>query len=123
MKFLLDANMSPETAEFLRRRFSFDAISAIELGKANLEDLEIVALANQENRIIITQDLDFGGLYHETEARFGVIILRLSDQRIESVNSVLEKFFNQNKNIEIFKKNILIVIDETSTRIRNLPRE
>lgn len=33
MKFLLDANLSPETARFLRR-FSFDVKSLIEEGKA-----------------------------------------------------------------------------------------
>lgn len=120
MKLLLDANLSPETAEFLRRRFSFDAVSIIELRKTHLEDLDIIALAKQENQIIITQDLDFGGLYHEADPAFGVIILRLNDQRIESVNLILEKLFDSADGKQIFEENpnTLIVIDETSTRVR-----
>lgn len=93
MLLLLDANMSPKTAALLRRRFSFDAISLAEIKQTHLSDREVIELARQQHRIIITQDLDYGELYHETDPTFGVIILRLQDQRSPNVNQVLENFF------------------------------
>lgn len=121
LKFLLDANLSPETAAFLRRDFSFDCISLIETNNAGLTDANVIALAKQENRIIITQDLDFGELYHQMEdpSSFGVLILRLRDQRVESVNQVLSQFFIDpfGKNIFIRDPRALIVLDETTIRV------
>ena len=120
MKFLLDANLSPETAEFLRRRFSFDVISVMETKQAHLADPDIASLAERESRIIITHDLDFGMLYHESEWSFGAIILRIGDQRIESVNSILEQFLESSGGMEIFRQNpnALVILDESSSRVR-----
>ncbi len=120
MKFLLDANISSETAEFLRRRFSFDVVALDEIRQDRLNDPDVINLAIQENRIIITQDLDFGELFHQTSLSFGVIILRLHNQRVPPVNATLEKFFNQTETSLIFEQNpnTLVVIDETSARIR-----
>lgn len=119
MKFLLDANLSPETAEFLRRHFSFDAVSIFEIQQTHLADPGVVGLAKQESRIVITHDLDFGTLFYDNDLSFGAIILRLHDQRIESVNAVLENFFANNLGQKIFQANThaLVVIDETSVRV------
>lgn len=120
MRFLLDANLSPETAAFLRRQFSFDATSLLELEKAGLSDSEIVNLAKREERVIITLDLDFGELYHEQSgSAFGVIILRLRDQRVKQVNKVLQKFFQSNLGKKLFKDHphALTLLTETAVRI------
>ena len=123
MRFLLDANLSPETAEFLRRHFSFDASSLIEAGIAGLKDDEIATIADKENRNIITLDLDFGKIYHESpENRFGVTIIRTRDQRIEHVNELLKKFFlsGQGEKIFSYNPNALVVIEDTLIRTVNL---
>lgn len=119
MLLLLDANISPKTAEFMRRRFSFDTTSLIESRKTHLADEEIITLAKRENRIIITQDLDFGELYHEADPSFGVIILRLDDQRSSNVNAVLENFFANNLGQKIFQSDphTLAVVNEASVRV------
>jgi predicted nuclease of predicted toxin-antitoxin system len=120
MRFLLDANISPETAAFLRRQFSFDVLSLLETGQAGLTDFELVNLARKEERIIVTLDLDFGELYHEQScSAFGVIILRLRDQRIEQVNKVLQKFFQSKLSKELFQKHshALALLTETAVRI------
>ena len=62
-KFLLDANISPETAEFLRTTLGLDAV-ALPREQLTLKDPEIVALAKVQGRVIVTFDLDFGELYH-----------------------------------------------------------
>ena len=52
--------------------------------------------------MLITHDLDFGELYHLKErGDFGVIILRLADQTVESVNRVLGQFFSDPATAEI----------------------
>ena len=121
LRFLLDANLSSETAVFLRQQFSFDVASLLEQKHADLSDEEIVNLAITENRIIITLDLDFGELYHQKEMRpiFGVIILRLRDQRVERVNDTLRKFFQSLPEQKRFLDHpkALAVITETTVRI------
>ena len=94
-KLLLDANLSPETGEYLRENFSFNVIDLITENKGVLTDEKVVLLAKKERRIIVTFDLDFGEIYHFREkGKIGVIVLRLQDQRVESVNKTLYKFFN-----------------------------
>ena len=85
--FLLDANLSPETREYLSRIHGFDVIDLITERKAGLGDAQVVELAKAEQRVIVTFDLDFGEIYHFAErGRIGVIVLRLDDQAVESVN-------------------------------------
>jgi predicted nuclease of predicted toxin-antitoxin system len=120
MRFLLDANLSPETAAYLRQQFSFDTSSLLEERKAGLSDAEIVELAIREKRIIITLDLDFGELYHEkTSSGFGVLILRLHNQRVEEVNLILGKFFQSGfgKKLFVDHSHALAVLTETNIRV------
>jgi len=93
-RFLLDANLSPKTAAFLRDRFGFDVVALRDLSPGSPSDPEVVALGRDDNRIIITLDTDFGELYHFRErGTIGVIVLELRDQTIESVNRTLDAFF------------------------------
>lgn len=79
-KFLLDANISPETAVFLRS-LGIDVKSLTAAGLGGLEDEAVMVLARKERRTLITFDLDFGELYYFSAGKnFGVIILRLEDQ-------------------------------------------
>ncbi len=114
MKFLLDANLSPETAIHLRS-FDHDAKSLIEEKMGHLSDREVVARAVRERRVIVTFDLDFGELYYFSyKKRIGVIILRLRDQRVEMVNAVLGNFL-VNLHRPIDKR--LVILTESDVRI------
>lgn len=120
MRFLLDANLFPKTAEYLRRSFSFNVSSLIELGTPGLSDSEVVEMAVLEKRIIITFDLDFGKLYHESadKSGFAVIIIRSNDQRRKHVEELLNKFFTKlkTKNAFTFENYPLVVIEDTAIR-------
>jgi predicted nuclease of predicted toxin-antitoxin system len=114
MKFLLDANLSPETALYLRS-FCYDAKSLIEEKKGHLSDHEVIARAVRERRIIVTFDLDFGELYYFSyKKRIGVVILRLRDQRVEMVHAVLTDFL-ANLHRSIDKR--LVILTESDIRI------
>ncbi len=116
-KFLLDANLSPETSEYLVKTFDLDVIDLISEDKATLKDNEVVKLAKRNNRVIITFDLDFGEIYHFKEkGKLGVIVLRLENQTVESVNKVLYKFFKtQAKSVDL--DNSLVILEEDKVRI------
>ena len=58
MKFLIDMPLSPELAVWLRLQ-QHDARHATELGLERAADTDIMALAQDEGRTIITADLDY----------------------------------------------------------------
>lgn len=118
-RFLLDANLSPETGRYLVDAFDIDVVALAGQRLNRLTDSAAVALAHREQRVIITLDKDFGELYHRWErGQLGVIILRLRDESIESVNEVLGSFFRQQAD-EIDLDRSLVVLDGTRVRIRS----
>jgi predicted nuclease of predicted toxin-antitoxin system len=65
-----------------------------------MDDDEIVQKAFAENRILITNDKDFGEkVYRERRLHKGVILLRLDDERaaskIDTVRRLLESYADQ----------------------------
>lgn len=117
LKLLLNANLSPETAHFLREQFSFDVRCILEDNLGKLSDQQITTIAKDEGQIIITSDLDFGQIYHFDESnKLGIIVLRLSDQTIENTNRILKNFFTSFKDTASLASS-LIVIEDTRYRI------
>lgn len=116
-KFLLNANLSPLTQEFLGKTFGYDVKTVKDFGMGKASDDKIVALATKEKRMIITHDLDFAEIYYfGTTKNLGIIVLRLKIQTVEIVNKVLEGFFKK----AVIEKypDALIIVDETKYRIR-----
>lgn len=95
-RFLLDANLSPRTASFLRNRFGFDVIHIRDVATGTIPDEEVVAVAEKLGRVVITYDTDFGEIHHFREhGNLGVIQLELKDQTLESAHRVLDRFFRR----------------------------
>lgn len=100
------------------RSLGFDSKSLITAGLDGLEDLAVMALARKERRILVTFDLDFGELYYFSPGKnFGVIILRLDDQSVESVHAILAMFLRKHHGVLRRKRKGLIVLDEGRARI------
>ncbi len=117
IKFLLDANLSPETAEFLRS-LDYDIKSILEENLGKISDEQVIEVAKKEKRVIITHDLDFGETYHfREEGKIGILVLRLKNQTIEATNKILEEFLKK----KILKKQSLekslIILTEINYRI------
>jgi len=116
LKLLLNANLSHETASFLRN-LDFDVLCLLEEGLGAITDEKVVELAKKESRIIITFDLDFGQLYHfREEGKIGVVVLRLRDQTVEATNAVLERFFEDFKGEGARLQNGLVIVEEDRYR-------
>lgn len=102
-KFLIDENLSPHLAEYLRS-LGYEAIAVREVGLKGKRDADLIKWIQKEKAILITCDLDFGEFFYwQTFGKFGVIILRTKTQKCDSYKKVL-KFLHKE---EILKDNRL----------------
>lgn len=61
MRFIVDAQLPPKLAEWLRER-GHDALALREIGMRDADDLDIWARALAEGAIIVTKDEDFAAM-------------------------------------------------------------
>jgi predicted nuclease of predicted toxin-antitoxin system len=61
VRLLIDANLSPRVAAFLRDG-GHDACHVVDVGLGSASDGEILAWAGSKDRIIVSSDSDFGAL-------------------------------------------------------------
>lgn len=88
MRFIADENLGIEVPKFLRG-VGIDIIAVVEVAPGE-SDPNILTLANDEQRILVTLDKDFGELvFREGLASYGVILFRLKDESIENKKKVL----------------------------------
>jgi len=115
MRFLCDMGVS----EWLRSQ-GHESNHLGEEGLARLPNGQIFVKAINENRVILTFDLDFGEIAALAGDRIAsVVVFRLQNARAEHVikrlSTVLEKA------IEPLKEGAIVTVEETRLRIRELP--
>ncbi len=75
MKFLADANLERVLVDWLRSA-DHDVKWAVDLPPSTPDD-EILTLAEQEGRVVVTNDRDFGDLvFRQQRSTIGVVLLR-----------------------------------------------
>jgi predicted nuclease of predicted toxin-antitoxin system len=90
MRFLVDECTGPGVAKWLRDQHH-DVFSAYE-GAQGTADEVLLQRACAENRILVTNDKDFGEMvFRDKLPHRGIIFLRLDDQRTPNKIAVLEK--------------------------------
>jgi len=118
MRFLLDENLSHETASFLSD-LGHDVKVVDDFGLSGASDLKVGEKALKERRIIVTHDLDFGDIfYFSNKRKLGVVVLRLKNQTVESVNYNLAKVLKARLLERIVVGGGLMVVEEDKIRIR-----
>ena len=119
MKFVADMGISPKAVDFLCR-LGHEAVHLQEEGLGRLGDSEILRKARQEGRVLLTHDLDFGGLLAASGADLpSVLIFRLRNMCPENVNRYLLKALSQCA--AVLEQGAIVTITEGQVRIRNLP--
>lgn len=119
MRFLLDMGLAPRTARYLRER-GYDAVHLREEGLQRLPDVQIVAKAVAEQRIILTHDLDFGRIVALSKERApSVVTFRLNDMRASTVNLHLDELVA--RFAADLESGVLISVTDQGARIRHLP--
>ena len=113
MKFLVDECTGTRVTQWLRES-GFD-VSCVYGQARGWTDDDLLAKANNEDWIIVTNDTDFGQkIYRDGCSHKGVILLRLKDERsrikIEVLKRVLSQYHKQ-------LKNTFIVCSEDKLRI------
>lgn len=117
IKILADENISPKVVKYLRE-LEYDIIDIKEKQWFGKEDEEILNIAFQENRFVLTHDSDFGTLaVNEGKDCYGVLYIRLKNLKHDNVIRVCEAVFQMD--IEVIPGTI-IVIEESKIRIRYL---
>jgi len=117
VKFLLDESADRPLAAFLRAQGHDVTVIALDYPNA-IKDTEALAIARQEQRILITNDRDFGELvFRQQLPHAGVILFRLNDEAVRTkaalLQYVLSTYPEQLSNF--------VVITERRIRIRHAP--
>lgn len=119
MRFLADMGISPLVVQHLCSK-GHDAIHLREQGLHRLPDSDIVTKAVDEQRVLLTADLDFGYLIAIARSSLpSVVIFRLSDMRPVSVAEHLDRLLLQNDNE--LDRGALVVVTDSKIRVRLLP--
>jgi predicted nuclease of predicted toxin-antitoxin system len=98
MRFIVDECTGPAVAQWLREH-GHDVFFVYDEARG-MDDLDVVQKACAENRILITNDKDFGErIYRERRPHRGVILLRLDDERapvkIDTIRRLLTAYPDQ----------------------------
>jgi len=94
LKYLTDENIDIELLEFLREQ-GFDVFDIKEARLFRLSDRKILEMAYQEQRVVISQDSDFGTLIFRDNTSFGgIIYLRPGhaspDTHVQTMKTIFE---------------------------------
>ncbi|MBN1890245.1 MAG: DUF5615 family PIN-like protein [Thermoflexales bacterium] len=112
MRFLVDECTGPAVAQWLRQH-QHDVFSVYEEDRG-LDDDEIVEKAFDEERIIITNDKDFGEkVYREGWLHKGVVLLRLGDERAANKIEVVRRLLDSHATRLIGQ---FVVVTDTTVR-------
>jgi predicted nuclease of predicted toxin-antitoxin system len=119
LEFLANMNISPLTVEQLRTQ-GWNITRVSEVMEKGSKDIDILLYAQKQNKIVITQDLDFSTLLAlRGYIKPSVINLRLENPKPGLVSArIIDVVSMMEKELE---EGVVITIDETSARYRNLP--
>jgi len=119
LRFLADMNLSPLTVAHLHSQ-GMDILRVNAVLPATTSDTEILSFARQENRVVITQDLDFSALLALSGfSSPSLVTLRLPVTDPETVTRRLLQVLPQ---VETdLHRGVAITVDDRTVRIRSLP--
>jgi predicted nuclease of predicted toxin-antitoxin system len=91
------------------------------IGLSQAEDEEILHVAQEQDRILITRDRDFGNLVFVQALGAGVLYLRILPSTQNAVHAELERVLTAYTEEELTRA--FVVVEAGGHRIRRLPRE
>jgi len=119
MKFLLDQDVYATTARFLLD-IGHDVVLVAAIGLSRALDQEILRVAQEQKRILVTRDRDFGNLVFVRELGAGVIYLRIMPSTQNVVYAELERMLSLHTEEELAQA--FVVVEPGGHRIRRLLR-
>jgi len=125
IRFLLDMGIAQSTGQYLKSQghdvvHRHDVVHLREQGLERLPDDRIVAKAQDEERAIVTRDLDFGRIVALSgDSVPSIVTLRLSDMTPTRVNTALETVLTEAT--QSLERGALVTITDGGIRVRALP--
>ena len=119
MKFLVDMSLTPRWCAIPQAE-GWDSVHWLSVGAATAPDHDIMRRALAEQRVVLTNDLDFGAMLAATRARGpSVVQVRTQDVQPGSMAPPLIPVLHQFQNE--LEAGALLIVDEASSRARLLP--
>ncbi len=119
MKFLLDQDVYAVTKRFLSN-LGHDVVPVAQIGLSRAADEEILRVAQELERILVTRDRDFGNLVFVRALGSGVLYLRILPLTQNAVHNELARVLGTYTEEEL--KKAFVVIGPDGHRIRRLSR-
>jgi predicted nuclease of predicted toxin-antitoxin system len=118
MRFVVDECTGPAVAQWLRGQ-QHDIFSVYEQARG-MDDDEIIQKAFEDNRILITNDKDFGEkVYRERRSHRGVVLLRLDDERAPSKITAMQRLLDSHA--DRLANNFVVATETTVRFAKSLP--
>ncbi len=119
LEFLVNMNISPLTVKQLKKS-GWNVVRISDVMDRGSKDIDVLLYAQKQNKVVITQDLDFSAILAiRGYAKPSLINLRLENPRPDLVSSrIFEVVSTMERELE---EGAVVTIDETSARYRNLP--
>ena len=120
MKFLVDECLRTLVAELLRDA-GHDAVRAGDVGLLGKPDVEVMALAVEQARVVISADTDFGGLLAlGSYSMPSIILLRRKHDPHDQAATILSVLTDVSDDLD---GGAVVVIVGDRVRVRSLPIE
>lgn len=117
LRLLGDENIAPRTVAALRAQ-GFDVVRARERGLRGRPDVEVLAAAFADGRVVLSHDTDFGLLAVATgEPCVGLILIRPGDLLPEEVEELVLAFLSADLELE---PPFIVVLEPGRVRVRSL---
>ena len=119
MKLLLDQGL-PRSTALLLCQAGIDTIHVGDIGRATAEDAEILQLAHDEQRVVVTLDAHFHTQLALSNATApSVIRIRIEGLKGDALASLLQTVLAQCAND--LNKGAAVTVQESRIRVRGLP--
>jgi predicted nuclease of predicted toxin-antitoxin system len=117
MRLLLDHDVFAVTWRYLVG-LGHDAVRVGDIGMWRAADEDLLKLAAEQDRILVTRDRDYGGLVFVKSLGAGVLYLRMLPSTQDAVHAELERVLTLYSQTEL--KNAFVVVEPGGHRIRKM---
>lgn len=115
MRFLLDQDVYAVTARFLVD-VGHDVVLVGQIGLSQASDEQILKTAQEQNRILVTRDRDYGNLVFVRAVGTGVIYLRVLPSTVSAVHNELVRILQTYSEVEL--AGAFVVVEPDGHRFR-----
>jgi predicted nuclease of predicted toxin-antitoxin system len=118
MRFLLDQDVYATTVRFLEQ-LGHDVVPVSQLGLSRASDEELLRVAQEERRLLVTRDRDYGALVFVELLGSGVLYLRVLPSTQGAVHGELGRVLATYSEEELSRA--FVTVEADGHRIRRLP--